>query len=298
MIKIRVPATSANIGPGFDSVGIALNIFNSIEVSKKESGQNFFWNSGNSSLPDSENLILNTVLEILKRYGKSKLGFSIHLVECNIPISRGLGSSAASIILGIYAANYLLNNVLSIEEIIKIATEIEGHPDNVVPAILGGMVISIEKENKILFSPVNFPKDIDFNVMIPDFKLSTEMARKALPESYSREDCVNNISRIAMLINSLVTRDYEKIRPSLEDFIHQPYRLKLIKDGDLIFKESLNLNSLGEFISGAGPTIISLSYTNDKNFEHDMKNFLDTLKTNWNIKRVGVNSTGTMTEVI
>lgn len=298
MIKIRVPATSANIGPGFDSVGIALNIFNSIEVSKEKSGQNFFWDVGDAPLPDSENLILNTVLEVLKRYGNENIGFSIHLVECNIPISRGLGSSAASIILGIYAANHLLNNILSIEEIINIATEIEGHPDNVVPAILGGMVISIEKDNKILFSPVSFPKDINFNVMIPDFKLSTEEARKVLPTSYTRGDCVKNISRVAMLINSLVTRDYEKIRPSLEDFIHQPYRLKLIKDGDLIFKESLNLNSLGEFISGAGPTIISLSYTSDANFENDMKDFLDKLNTNWNIKSVNVNSTGTMTEVI
>lgn len=297
MIKIKVPATTANVGPGFDTIGIALDLFNSIIVKKESELQEFIWPNGEEPFPTSDNMILQACQFILAKHPDKQIGFSIHMDECNIPISRGLGSSAAAIVSGLYAANFLLDNYYSIDDIINFATELEGHPDNVVPAILGGMVISTTEEDTVLYSSVSFPKDIVFNVMIPDFKLSTSMARGVLPISYSRSECIFNVSRVSMLINSLVTCDYEKIRPCLKDAIHQPYRLVLINDSQSIMDKSKELNSLGEFISGAGPTLIALTKREAQDFKEHMNNYLSSLKDKWLIKQVDINLLGTITEV-
>ncbi len=298
MIKIKVPATTANVGPGFDSVGIALNIFNSLTVKKLETDQEFIWPTDTIPFPESDNLILQACHYVLKKHPDKRIGFSIQMDECNIPISRGLGSSAAAIVAGLFAANFLLDDYYDIEDIITFATDLEGHPDNVVPAILGGMVISTVENNEVLHSTVQFPKDIIFNVMVPDFKLSTSLAREVLPLSYSRNECVLNISRVSMLINSLIIGDYDKIRPCLKDAIHQPYRLSLINNSQLIMQQAKELNALGEFISGAGPTLIALTLTNDCSFKKNMTHYLMGLTDKWSIEQVMINISGTVTEVI
>lgn len=298
MIRIKVPATTANVGPGFDAIGIALDIYNTLTVEKKDTLQEFLWPSGTIPFPEADNLILQACHFVLKKHPGKEIGFSIQMDECNIPISRGLGSSAAAIVAGLYAANYLLDNYYDTKDLINFATELEGHPDNVVPAILGGMVISTTDENQVLHSTVQFPEDIIFNVMIPDFKLSTSLAREVLPQSYSRAECVLNISRVGMLINALVTCDYEKIRPCLKDAIHQPYRLKLINNSLAIMQEANALKALGEFISGAGPTLIALTLKEDKAFENKMTQYLSSLDDQWQLKQVNINTFGTSTEVL
>ena len=177
------------------------------------------------------------------------------MTKVDVPISRGLGSSAAAIVCGIYAAHYLMDYALSTKEIVSIATELEGHPDNVAPAILGNMVISVMADNKVIYSTIDFPEDIIFNVLIPNFKLSTEKARSVLPKEYKVADCIFNTSRLALLLNFLRDREYENLRICLEDKLHQPYRFDLINNSLEIFEESRKLGALGEFISGAGPTI-------------------------------------------
>lgn len=298
MIKIKVPATTANVGPGFDAIGIALNIYNILTVEKRTAKQEFSWMNGNTPFSDKDNLILKACHYVLSKHPEKKIGFSIHMDECNIPISRGLGSSAAAIVAGLYAANYLLDNYYSVGDLINFATELEGHPDNVVPAILGGMVISTVEDNEVLYSSVDFPKDIVFNVMIPDFKLSTSLAREVLPTSYSRNECIFNISRVSMLVNILVTCDYDKIRPCLKDAIHQPYRFKLINNASEIIQKSKELNSLGEFISGAGPTLISLTLKQETLFAEEIEKHLDSLDDQWTLQQVDINSSGTLAEVI
>ncbi|MBN2897863.1 MAG: homoserine kinase [Clostridia bacterium] len=298
MIKIKVPATTANVGPGFDTIGIALDLYNTITVKKESEKREFLWPDGSEPFPPKENLILQSCQYMLDKHPDINIGFSIQMDECNIPISRGLGSSAAAIVSGLYAANYLLDNRYAKEEIINFATELEGHPDNVVPAILGGMVISTTENESVLFSSVTFPDDLIFNVMIPDFKLSTSLARSVLPDSYSRKDCIMNISRVSLLINSLVTKDYEKIRPSLQDVIHQPYRLALINDGGSIMEKSKSLHAVGEFISGAGPTLIALTQDSGKHFKEAMSQYLSNLSDDWRLEQVRISLDGTTSEVI
>ncbi|MBF4694770.1 homoserine kinase [Fusibacter ferrireducens] len=301
MIKIKVPATSANIGPGFDTLGVALNLFNTITVEKTESTQrSVLWKNGVIEVADEENYVKVTLDQILAQYGFDQIGYKLIIGDCQIPISRGLGSSAASIIAGIYAANYLMDFKLSKEDIIQHATEIEGHPDNVVPAILGGMVISCidEASHKIIHSTVQFPDELHFKVFIPDFRVSTKDARKVLPKEYSLAQCVNNISRVSMLINALNTKDYDLLRFSFKDEIHEPYRIKLIHQADLIMEKFKSLNTLGAFISGAGPTLISLVKADDTEFDAIINPFLETLQHTWTLKSLTVNNNGTTYEIL
>ncbi|MBN1468068.1 MAG: homoserine kinase [Fusobacteriaceae bacterium] len=298
MVKIKVPGTSANIGPGYDTLGLALNIFNEITVEKKESGIEILWDIPNPNIPLEENLVYVALIHTLKKYKKEHLGCTIRMTKVDVPISRGLGSSAAAIVCGIYAAHYLMDYALSTKEIVSIATELEGHPDNVAPAILGNMVISVMADNKVIYSTIDFPEDIIFNVLIPNFKLSTEKARSVLPKEYKVADCIFNTSRLALLLNFLRDRDYENLRICLEDKLHQPYRFSLINNSLEIFEESKKLGALGEFISGAGPTLISWSTKDNKEYQEKFTKFLDTLEDKWELKDLTINKSGTIIEEV
>lgn len=298
MVKIKVPGTSANIGPGYDTLGLALNIFNEITVEKKESGIEILWDIPNPNIPLEENLVYVALMHTLKKYKKEHLGCTIRMTKVDVPISRGLGSSAAAIVCGIYAAHYLMDYALSTKEIVSIATELEGHPDNVAPAILGNMVISVMADSKVIYSTIDFPEDIIFNVLIPNFKLSTEKARSVLPKEYKVADCIFNASRLALLLNFLRDRDYENLRICLEDKLHQPYRFSLINNSLDIFEESKKLGALGEFISGAGPTLISWSTKDNKEYQEKLTKFLDTLKDKWELKDLTINKSGTIIEEV
>ncbi len=298
MVKIKVPGTSANIGPGYDTLGLALNIFNEITVEKKESGIEILWDIPNPNIPLEENLVYVALIHTLKKYKKEHLGCTIRMTKVDVPISRGLGSSAAAIVCGIYAAHYLMDYALSTKEIVSIATELEGHPDNVAPAILGNMVISVMADSKVIYSTIDFPEDIIFNVLIPNFKLSTEKARSVLPKEYKVADCIFNTSRLALLLNFLRDREYENLRICLEDKLHQPYRFSLINNSLEIFEESKKLGALGEFISGAGPTLISWSTKDNKEYQEKLTKFLDTLEDKWELKDLTINKSGTIIEEV
>lgn len=285
MVKIRIPATTANMGPGFDTLGMALKIYNELEIEESSSIE-LLQDGRPSPVEMEENLIYTSMLEVLKRYNFKFEGIKINLAKCDIPMSRGLGSSAACIAGGIAAANYLMGNILTLDDFVRLATEIEGHPDNVSPAILGGMVVSFKQGDNITYSKLNVPKELKFAVMIPNFRVSTESARKVLPDCYSREDCVYNVSRIAMLVSSLYNNDLSKLRECTKDRIHQPYRKALISNTDDIFKMAENLGSLAEFISGSGPTLIAVINKDSERFLKEMSNYLSTLDGEWKISLV------------
>lgn len=298
MVKIKVPGTSANIGPGFDTLGLALNIFNEIIVEKKNSGIEVLWDIPNPNIPLEDNLVYVALVHTLKKYKKEDLGCTVRMTKVDIPISRGLGSSAAAIVCGIYAAHYLMDYSLSTKDIVNIATELEGHPDNVAPAILGNMILSVMTGDSVLYSKIDFPEEIKFNVLIPNFKLSTEKARSVLPGSYSTADCVSNASRLALMLNFLKEKRYNDLRVCLEDKIHQPYRFELINNSLDIFEKSKELGALGEFISGAGPTLITWVDKNEETYKKELQKYLDTLDDKWEIKDLTINTTGTIIEEI
>ncbi len=296
MVKIKVPATSANIGPGYDTLGLALNLFNEITVEKSTGSIEVFWDCENPNIPLEENLVYVALMETLKKYEKENLGGIIRIKSISIPVSRGLGSSAAAIVGGIFAANYLMDNIMSTTDIINLATAMEGHPDNVVPAILGNMVLSTVDEGDVIYSVIDFPKELNFNVLIPDFKLSTEKARNVLPRKYGVEDVVSNSSKLALMINFLQQKNFDKLRVCLQDRLHQPYRFSLINNSMDIFSKSKELGALGEFISGAGPTLISLVKEGDLEYKLGMGLYLDTLEDNWIIHNLSINNSGTIVE--
>lgn len=296
MVKIKVPATSANIGPGYDTLGLALDLFNEITVEKSKGTIEVFWDCENPNIPLEDNLVYVALMDTLKKFNKEDLGGIIRIKSIHIPVSRGLGSSAAAIVGGIFAANYLMDNIMSTADIINLATAMEGHPDNVVPAILGNMVLSTVHEGEVIYSVIDFPRELKFNVLIPDFKLSTEKARDVLPRKYGVEDVISNSSKLALMINFLQQKNFDRLRVCLQDRLHQPYRFSLINNSMDIFSKSKELGALGEFISGAGPTLISLVKDNDLEYKLGMGLYLDTLKDNWVIHNLSINSSGTIVE--
>ncbi|KEI06789.1 homoserine kinase [Clostridium botulinum] len=281
MLKVKIPATTANLGPGFDSFGMALDIYNEICIEEIEYGFEILQEGKVSEIPLEDNLIYTSFVSILKKYNYKYKGFKIDLTKCNIPISRGLGSSAACIVGGISAANKVMGNIMSVDDIIKEGVRIEGHPDNIVPAVVGGMTISIMDKDNIIYSNVTVPQNLMVFVMIPDFKLSTEDARNVLPKNYTRKDCVFNISRAAMLVNIMNNGELDKLRICVQDKIHQEYRKSLINGMNNIFVKAKEYGSLGEFISGSGSTLIAIIDKENHTFCDKMIDFLKKMDGSW-----------------
>lgn len=198
-------------------------------------------------------------------------GLSIKL-ENNIPIARGLGSSAAAIVGGALAANLLIPNPLSLEELLLIVTEFEGHPDNVAPALIGGLISSIYTTEKIIYKKINPPQDLNLVVAIPDYTLSTKVARNALPQNIPLQDAVFNIGYSTLLVLALQEGDYNLLGQVMKDKIHQPYRLPLVPGMNEVFKAALQAGAISVALSGSGPTLIAFSQNNSEIIGQAMQN--------------------------
>ncbi|QAT49294.1 homoserine kinase [Caproiciproducens sp. NJN-50] len=256
MIRIQVPATSANLGSGFDSLGIALTMYN--QVWMEESDAIDISCKDDVVVPtDETNLIYWAAKRLYDLCGHKLPGMRIIQLN-NIPMARGLGSSSACIVAGILGANRMLGSPLGRQDLINLAAQIEGHPDNTTPAIEGGLAASAIEAGRVYSVSVPVSEKIRFALFIPPFELKTEMARSVLPAEYSRSDAVYNLSRSALMAASLFSGRLENLRVAVQDKIHQPYRSGLIEHLDDVFRLSYELGSLGTYISGAGPTIISM----------------------------------------
>ena len=273
MIRIDVPATSANLGSGFDSLGIALTMHNKVWM--EEWDEIDIKSVDDTVIPtDESNLIYWAAHHLYSQVGKKLPGLKIRQ-ENNIPMARGLGSSSACIVAGILGANRLLGSPFTQTELINLAAKIEGHPDNTSPAISGGLVASAIEGERVYSVSVPVSEKIAFAVMIPPFELKTEKARKVLPDLYSRQDAVYNLSRSGLMTASLFSGNLENLRVAVQDKIHQPYRSSLIENYDNVFRMSYELGSLGTYVSGAGPTIISMVDASDKGFAESMASHLE-----------------------
>lgn len=261
MIRIQVPATSANLGSGFDSLGIALTLYN--QVWMEESDVLEITSRDEVEIPtDKTNLIFWASSRLYELCGRKLPGMKIVQLN-NIPMARGLGSSSACIVAGILGANRMLGSPLGRQDLINLAAEIEGHPDNTTPAIEGGLAASAIEAGRVYSVSVPVSEKIRFALFIPPFELKTEMARSVLPKEYSRSDAVYNLSRSALMAASLFSGRLENLRVAVQDRIHQPYRSGLIAHLDDVFRLSYELGSLGTYVSGAGPTIISMIHAEE-----------------------------------
>lgn len=265
MIKIRVPATSANLGPGFDCLGLALDLWN--EIAFEEAGQLKYRASGEGAEKlnkGSRNLLTKSYARLFEVCGRKMNG--VHIAARNeIPMSSGLGSSAAAIVAGLFGANEILGKPMNTNDLLILATEIEGHPDNVAPALLGGLVVSVMKGNEIITRRYEIP-ELTVVIVKPDVEWLTKTARAVLPKSISRADAVHNIGRAALVVDALRNGDLDLLRNVMEDRIHQSYRLRHISGGMAAYKCAKQYGASA--LSGAGPSIIC--FTQPSQAQHAM----------------------------
>ncbi len=256
MVRIKVPATTANIGPGFDSLGCALSLYATIDFEETDAG--LMIDGCEPAYQNEENLMVVAYDLTMKKLNMRRKGLHIRF-HSDIPISRGLGSSAALLVAGSMAANVLHGNSLDKGEILEICNQIEGHPDNVAPAIYGGLTASLVEADKPYSARYPISEQACFCVLIPDFQTSTHEARKILPVQVDFKDAIYNVSRTAVLCRALETWDEKLLTIALNDRLHQPYRSQLIHEYDKIRQICLKHGAAAFFISGSGPTCIALS---------------------------------------
>jgi len=260
-VTVRVPATSANCGPGFDSLGLALTLYNdftftisdetfgfSLEVEGE--GKDSFHASG-------RNMAFASFLAVWNKITNHKrIGIDVHMHN-QVPKSRGLGSSSTAIVAGVTAASILSGANLTLDEILQEANAMEGHPDNVAPAIYGGFTISFQ-ENGVAHTLRTIPKmPLQFIAVVPDMQLSTHMAREAIPKEIPHPDAVFNSSRTALLTAALLEDRPELLQFALEDKLHQPYRAKLIPGLPEVFAAGEAAGAYKCIISGSGSTLLA-----------------------------------------
>lgn len=289
MINIRVPATSANLGPGFDSLGIALSLYNKFSFEEISEGLEIIGSLDGEE--DKDNLVYTSMLKTFDTIGYKIKGLRIK-IESNIPVSSGLGSSGTCILGGVMGANKMAGSPLSIDEVFKLATEIEGHPDNIAPGLFGGFVSSLMEDDNIYYNKIDIVKGLKFIAIIPDFTLSTKKAREVLPENILYKSAVENVSRVSLLISALSNGKFELLKPGLKDNLHQPYRGKLIKGFDEILNKVYELKGLGSYLSGAGPTIMAITTEDDTSLKKGIKAYLKSINYNWKVIELKIDLDG------
>lgn len=275
-VSVKVPATTANLGPGFDCMGMALPVYNTVTIEETVlpgTGVEINVISEDDKadelslehIPMDENSIIYKAVELLyNSIGQtpSELKITIHT---QIPVARGLGSSASVIVGGLLAANELLGHPADEAALLSIATEVEGHPDNVTPAIVGGLVLtSSEDDGSIVYRKLEWPKEWSITVCIPEYELATDISRSVLPKEVPMQDAVFNAKRLGMFVHALHTKDSALMKLALKDKLHQPYRMKLVPGLEKITENLKHEeNVLGCVLSGAGPAILVISEKNN-----------------------------------
>lgn len=281
MIEFKVPATSANLGPGYDTLGLALNLFNNFKV-KKRSDQKLkikvldLNQNREIKIAESDNLIARAYQKYFEFLGKDLIGAEI-TEEMNSPLARGLGSSASAIIGGLAAAALVSGQLISETDFIQLSVELEKHPDNVVPALVGGLTINFYCNNNYDYYKIDVDQKINCILLVPDYELKTSKLRQVLPKELKYPDVISNLSRISLLTTAFLNKEYNLLKTAMDDQLHQPYRKKLIKGFDQVITAAYKNGAVGAALSGAGPTIIALAVDNEMLIAEKMKHIYDSM---------------------
>jgi len=266
-VTVTVPATTANLGPGFDCLGLALGLYNEVsfiaETGPGSEGKFTLTAEGEGAgrLPtDDSNLVARAAESVFQQVGQRPPGLRIHQ-QNNIPVGSGLGSSAATVVAGMLAANALFDGRLSQADLLQLAVQMEGHPDNVTPALYGGLTLVIQEDTHLHVEQIDTPP-LRVVVVLPDFDLPTLSARAVLPPQVPFADAVFNSARLGLLLQALATADYSKLQLAMQDRLHQPYRLRLIPGAAAAFAAAYSAGAAGVALSGAGPSVIAFAADN------------------------------------
>ena len=272
-IRVAAPATTANLGPGYDCLGMALDIWNTIEVEPLAVGAaSSVAVSGEGegeleAVPD--NLVYRSMEFLYRELGRELPPVSIN---CNneIPLARGLGSSAAAIAGGLAAANILSGGQFSQRDQLEMAATIEGHPDNVAAAVMGGLQLVVADESTLYTVAVSIPAAMHAVLYIPERRISTADARSVLPQQLPVADAVHNMSRVALLVAGMATNHPEFLDVATQDRLHQPYRQPLFPAMKLLMKAARDAGALGAFLSGSGSTVLALTQGREMTVAYEM----------------------------
>jgi homoserine kinase len=256
--RVRVPATTANIGPGFDCLGLALDLWNEVRFSLQGEGVVVTVEGPDPvGLPrDEHNLIAQAYLRLCEEAGRpAPAGLRIHC-DIRVPMSSGLGSSSTAIVAGLLGANTLTGLPLDRETILELAADMEGHPDNVAAALFGGLTIVVQKDDRLLTKKILVP-EVHVALAVPDLPVSTDAARAELPTHVSMADAVFNLQRTPLVVEALRTGDYELLNQVMDDRLHQASRLKRIPGGRAAWFAALGAGAAAVAVSGSGPSLIA-----------------------------------------
>ncbi|EHL98945.1 homoserine kinase [Lentilactobacillus parafarraginis F0439] len=292
MIKIKVPATSANVGVGFDCMGLAVSYYST--VSFEESATKLTITGCPTEFQNEDNLVYKAFVKGCDYLDKPVPNVKID-IESDVPVARGLGSSSVCVVAGLKAASVWFDNQISTDQLLVLATEMEGHPDNVTPAILGGLCVSfLDDHNQPQVIKYNVNDRLNFVALIPDYEVSTHEARKVLPKTMSYADAIHQVSRCAVMTKALEVGDMHLIHESCDDRMHEPYRAKLIPDYDQA--KAISEASHGTmYISGSGSTMMAIT-PNEASADAIVKNARAAFP-NWKIRKMAVDLAGVQSEV-
>jgi homoserine kinase len=256
-VRVRVPATSANLGPGFDALGLALALYNEVTVEEADQVSVAVEGEGGASLEaGAKNVVARGVALAFEIAGRPFAGARLRCVN-RIPLSRGLGSSAAAWVGGLIAANALLGEPLDRDGLLAAATRAEGHPDNVAAALLGGLTVSCADGPRVIAVSLPLPREIEWVVLLPEIESSTREARAVLPDSVPRADAVFNVQRVSLLLAALGVGRADLLDLAMQDRLHQPYRRRLFPWMEAVATAGRGAGALGCALSGAGPSVLA-----------------------------------------
>ena len=268
-VSVKVPATSANLGPGFDCLGMALDIWNTVHVEVGSSGFAIRGEGQESLRRGRSNLVYRAFRLPFLESGQEIPEASISC-ENQVPLGRGLGSSSAAAVGGLVAGNEVCGRPLTQEQLLELASRIEGHPDNVAPALLGGCQVVVRDNDRLVTSSVPMRGEVWAVVFIPDVAMPTKQARSLLPAKVSRRDAVYNIGRVGLLVKAFATGDFTHLAVATDDRLHQPARQKMFPAMKNIFRAALDAGALGVFLSGAGSSVLALASGKEMSIGYEM----------------------------
>ncbi len=274
-IQVIAPATTANLGPGYDCLGLALDIWNRLEVTSLavdpgDEPRVEIIGEGSEELETTEENLVYRAMEFLFREADRKMPPVRLKCHNEIPLARGLGSSAAAIAGGLVAANAICGQAFSGNDLLEMAATIEGHPDNVAAAVLGGLQLVVSDQDRLYTAAINMPADLSAVLFIPELRIATADARSVLPEKVSVADAVHNMSRTALLVAGMASNKPEYFGIATEDRLHQPYRQSLFPAMKLLFRAALDAGALGAFLSGSGSTVLALAKGREMTVAYEM----------------------------